>query len=324
MFLLLVVAPPSADATQVPSTETVTQPPVLPDDPASTEATTASSAPSVPEPGTAEPASLERDTAEPGAGDPVPPQAQPAAMGLPPQPPETQPEPGLNDALDESAPAATKDRPDFERSGVFASASIGIANCPQTSCSLIKMGAHGRFELGYRIGYVTPILALSIGGSSIDIGDVLPKDTPSDVMVRASGSLRLFEAGAGVQVSPIATGRIDPFFVAVLGYSRVTDRFSVEDSTAKRTVERGKMRLGGGLGIYVARHVALAPRFDITLPFGGRVCTEATGELVDPAGEGCNPVKRLVEEQESKVEERAFKKSLPRPWSVAVDLRIVF
>lgn len=210
---------------------------------------------------------------------------------------------------------------EFNREGVFVSLSAGVANCRESLCANIKIGAHGRFEIGYRVGRFAPFFGLSVGGSRIDTSDFT---TPNEQSVGGSASLRFFDVGAGVQFAPNQRGRLDPFFIAALGYSRVREQGKSGTRTFDLKFSRGGLRLGTGLAIYLARRVAVAPRFDIVLPFAGDVCRVEDAPLTSNDFDDCTDVSEIVDDGESPFEERLVRKSFPRPWSVALDLRLVF
>lgn len=209
----------------------------------------------------------------------------------------------------------------FKRRGTFLSLSAGLANCREDLCADIQVAGHGRFEIGYRLGRFSPFVGVSLGGSKIDFDDF---DTDEEPVRDGTGSLRFLDVGAGVQFSPNKEGRLDPFFVAALGYSRVREKLASGARSFDLKISRGGLRLGAGLAIYVARRVALAPRFDIVLPFEGKLCTVADEPLPSDDFDECTDVSDLVADGESDFGKRSVRRSLPRPWSVAADLRFVF
>lgn len=119
-------------------------------------------------------------------------------------------------------------------------------------------------------------------------------------------------------------GRRDPFFVAALGYSKVREQVESGAQSFDLTFSRGGLRLGRGLAIHVGRRVAIAPRFDIVLPFAGTICEVADSPTTGNGVADCTDTSEAIEDAGSTVDQRVVRKSVPRPWSLAVDLRLVF
>lgn len=236
------------------------------------------------------------------------------AAAPPPATPASDDVPAPPDAAPPHAPQG------FDRVGVLGAVSTGIGSCPQPLCALIPLAGIGRFELGYRYKWVAPVASLSIGGSPIDL-----PESPTTAAPNAPGdtkaSLRFLDVGLGVQAFPMTRTRFDPFFRLGLAYSRVV--FAVnDDAEYEEFLSRGAVVLGGGLSIYVARHFAIGPRFDVVLPFAGKLCYEVDGEPI--LEERCTPVRDLVDVADNTIDERAIRKALPKPWSFTVDARFVF
>ena len=213
--------------------------------------------------------------------------------------------------------------PEFDRTGFLLSASTGVAQCREPLCALITVGGHGRLELGYRHRFIAPIFGISIGGAELEIDDFSGPGLPN-VPPDSSGSLRFFDVGFGVQAFPVLHGRFDPFVSVALGYSRVTARAKDEDVSYEARYSRGGVRLGTGLAVYVGKHVALGPRFDVTLPFGGEFCEAIDGNGTIGDDEVCTDVSAIIDEQTTSFDERIARRFFPRPWSLALDLRVVF
>jgi hypothetical protein len=268
------------------------------DDPASAEATAAAA----PEP------------TDPFAGEPAGEPATPAPVAR-----------ATDEETERPSHAESKKadaQPEFDRIGVLGTASVGVLSCGQPLCALVPVGGVGRFEIGWRYKWIAPVVSLAIGGAPVDVPEettVLPDEAPDDV----KAALRFLDVGVGVQVFPITFGRIDPWVRFGLAYSRVA--FVVKDSETKyhQRYSRGGAQLGGGLSIYVARHVAIGPRFDIVLPFAGKFCEELDDEPLGDDG-ACRSVSDLVATGMSAQEERAIRRIFPKPWSVTVDARFVF
>lgn len=213
--------------------------------------------------------------------------------------------------------------PLFDRTGFLLSASTGVAQCREPLCALIKVGGHGRLELGYRHRFIAPVFGISLGGAELEIDDFTGPGLPN-VPPESSGSLRFFDVGFGIQAFPVLQGRFDPFFSVALGYSRVTARAKDEDLSYEARYSRGGARLGTGLAVYVGEHVALGPRFDVTVPFGGEFCESLDGNGTIGDDEVCTDVSAIIDEQTTSFDERLVRRNFPRPWSLAVDLRVVF
>ncbi len=102
-------------------------------------------------------------------------------------------------------------------------------------------------------------------------------------------------------------------------------KFDVEDRQYTQTISRPAGHVRAGLGMFVSHRVSLAPRFDIVLPWEGERCTTSTGEFVSQDNpDGCRSVTSLIRENsENRADRRAGRRGWPRPWSVALDIRIV-
>lgn len=229
--------------------------------------------------------------------------------------------PPASDDLPEPQDAVPpREREVFDRIGVLAAISTGIGSCPQLWCALIPAAGIGRFELGYRYKWIAPVASLSIGGSPIDlpVSSTAAPNAPGD----AEASLRFLDVGLGVQAFPMTRTRFDPFFRLGLAYSRTLLTASNDDVKYEMKLSRAAVVLGGGLSIYVARHFAVGPRFDVVLPFAGKLCEELDGEPV--LEDRCPSVRDLVDAANNTIDERAIRKVLPTPWSFTVDARFVF
>ena len=196
----------------------------------------------------------------------------------------------------------------FRRRGLMLAGSVGIAGCTQPPCASIAAAGVGRLELGYRFGYVAPFVGVSGGGSPLDVDD-------SDV----EGRLGFVDVGVGLQVLPVARGRVDPFVGLMLGYTRLWTKIDSSVADFRQWESRGAARLGGGLPIYVHERVTIGPRVDLILPFLGEVCTTLEGD-----GEMCTAVGDLIDEATTKPEERLVRRSFARVWSATVEVRAYF
>ncbi len=248
---------------------------------------------------------------------PVSPTPDPAPPATPTPPVATDAERPLAEA-----PPPEKIEPDFDRIGVLGTASVGITNCAQNLCALVPVGGVGRFELGWRYKWIAPVVSFAIGGAPVDVPEestAVPEGAPGDV----KAALRFLDVGVGVQAFPVVSGRVDPFVRVGLAYSRVA--LVVKDSETKYRLHfsRGGVQLGGGLSIYVARHVSIGPRFDVVLPFAGKLCEELDGDAVAEEGT-CRSTSDIVDSAESSTDERLTRRTFPKPWSATVDVRFVF
>lgn len=200
----------------------------------------------------------------------------------------------------------------FARRGLILRTSAGITHCAQDVCDSIPLGGLGRFDVGYRLGLFTLMATVSGGGGRLDIPDFENANGP---VTNARGGLTFLFAGAVGLIHPISYGRFDPWLGVGFGYSRVRQRIDADQTELETTFSRGGVELGTGLDIYVARRVALGPRFDATLPFGGSICTNTDG-----IGECFNVVD--VVDSDTAAIARQRRRAFPRPWSVTINATI--
>ena len=76
------------------------------------------------------------------------------------------------------------------------------------------------------------------------------------------------------------------------------------------SLKRGTARLTGGLDVYVSERVALGPRFDLFLGFGGEVCVD------DGMDEECDDVDDALDNDDEE--------ELPRNWMFGLNLSATF
>lgn len=298
-------------APEAESTEAV--PPVLPNTPAVAEPPAEPAEPVEP----AEPA--EPVSVAPASG------ADPIAAG----PSEPAPVPQQVDPFDAAPlsrePDEREEEPEdeFNRHGFAMSVGAGLINCSADICATAPIGGVGRIEVGYRFGVVSVLGGFGFGGASVEPKDFLGVNDSIDPSTKAK--LRYLDAGAGLSVLPVRSGRFDPFLTALIGDSRVRFRSTAGDSEYTFELPRPAARVGAGFGIYVAGPFSIGPRFDIVLPFAGKVCEEQDGEPFESDAEDiCESVSSFIDSAESKVGERVGRRELPKPWSFVIDFRAVF
>jgi hypothetical protein len=134
--------------------------------------------------------------------------------------------------------------------------------------------------------------------------------------------------GLALMVRPLAFTRFDPFVGFGLGYHeyRSTVRYARSAGLEARMDERLVrllLRPSVGLDVFVARNVALGPRFDYDLFVGGQYCN--TIEVIDADGSilqggGCNDISALddLPDPEGDLATGTF----PRFWRVGLNLRV--
>ena len=209
----------------------------------------------------------------------------------------------------------SKEPEGFARRGVAVSLGAGVQACGRDWCDGygFTAGARGQLELGYRFGIVEPLFHLGGGiGPAESSGDLRAAIGPGD------GYSSVLDVGGGLMLFPVRRGRLDPFLGARIGYSHVNAKLNLSgvDVVVREVASRGGVTLTGGLAIYARPHFAVGPRFDVTLPFGGRLCARVTGG--GESVEECYSVVRLDEDAGVDSSE------LPLPWSFTVDFRWVF
>lgn len=257
-----------------------------------------------PEPGeaVAEPSVVDPPPAEPARATPDP-------MAHPEAPVEAADFPASDDERPPlEAESQTEDEGDaFERRGFSIEMGVGLTHCPQDFCNPIPMGGLGRLELGYRLGRIALVGAVTGGGG-------LSNDDETD-----EEAIRFFDVGAGLMVLPVKQGPVDPFFGATLGYARTARLYREDSLNDRQFTKRGAARFSGGILWHVRPRVAMGPRVDVRLPFAGEWCTRTRTDMSDQ----CTSIRgELLEDLDQEAEKRRQRRAFPRPWAVTLDLRI--
>ncbi|MEM6292860.1 MAG: hypothetical protein AAGA54_16415 [Myxococcota bacterium] len=222
---------------------------------------------------------------------------------------EGQPEPRANTPPPPPPPAPW---PGWRRRGLMLRASTGLMHCAQEVCNGIPMGGMARLDAGYRIGLISIWLTVDGGGGLLDIPEFEDED---GLVTGIRGGLSFFYAGAGMALHPMDLGRVDPFVGVSLGFSRVEQRFRSDQRNFDLLYTRGGVTPSGGLDVYVAPRVAVGPRVDVVLPFGGSQCVEQDGQ------QDCVNTVDIVDTEEAAVA-RARRRTFPRPWSASVQVTV--
>jgi hypothetical protein len=227
-------------------------------------------------------------------------------------------------ADEEPAPPAPWYRFDsWQRRGVLIGLPLGVSGCRRAWCEGFKVGGFGGFEVGYRFGIVAPVAGATIGGGRSGVSE----DLRNAGWDPAESTMRWIDAGIGALVFPVRRGRFDPYFGARLGYSRYVqdlsytgDDSSSGDSGATLSLSRGAVRLLVGLDIFVRPVFALGPRFEVGIPFGGKMC--ATGDIVGlPDDAECKKIRDLTGDTDTMV--GLDPSDLPLFWSFSLVARFV-
>ncbi len=267
---------------------------------------------------TVEPPPSEPMAAEATASEPAPQDEAPSALA----PPQSQPAPAPVAApAPTPAPAAQplpEPEPPYNRRGFVLRAAAGISNCLGDFCDdddlRVKIGPAATFELGYRpIEHISFGAGVSLARSKIDVdtGSEGPEVDASAVML---SPLAFFF------VHPVKNHRLDPYGGVGVGWQLYRSKFEVDsvsdfeggsgrDETTF-TLKRGTARITGGLDIYVAERVAIGPRFDLFLGFGGEACQD------DGDDEECDDVDDVFDNDEEE--------ELPRHWIFGLNLSATF
>lgn len=214
----------------------------------------------------------------------------------------------------EAGPAAVErlDPDDVARGGVTVAPAVGAALCGHGWCDSYRGGVGAQFELGYRVSRFMPLVSLDWGAGSDDVGRL------EELLLLPPGAVdsartSFFGVGAGMALFFSKKSRFDPHASVRLGFSRVRSLYSLGGQQFSETVRRGSVRLGGGVDIFVHRYVAVGPRFDVTVGFGGRVCVR---QISAPNGrEDCVDVNQLEEVA------RVYSNDLPVPVFVGLQIR---
>ncbi len=210
--------------------------------------------------------------------------------------------------------------PEFDRRGLILRVAAGLANCLGDFCDddelRVKIGPGALLELGYRpIEYVSFGAGINVARMKVDV-DTDPGEEVDAKALMVSPLAFFF-------VHPVKTTRLDPYAGVSVGWqlnrstyeassssSSGEGEFGAADRETIVTLKRGTARLTGGLDIYVARHVAIGPRFDLLLGFGGEVCVD------DGDDEACDDVDDAFDNDEEE--------ELPRNWMFGLNLSATF
>lgn len=205
---------------------------------------------------------------------------------------------------------------DWQRRGVLLGFSFGLAKCARAWCEDAKLGGGGGMEFGYRFGVLAPVFAVSGGGSGGDVGE----PWASAGWDPARTNMHWLDIGVGGQVYPIRRGRFDPYVGARLGYTRYVQQVHYTGGDAEAAAEmnasRGGLRVVAGLDVHLRPVVSLGPRFEVTIPFAGRVCISGDVQM---------PVCRAVEDLRvaNGLSSPADRADLPLQWSFSLFVRFV-
>ena len=206
------------------------------------------------------------------------------------------------------------------RRGGFLSFSGGISNCG-VGCSDVAMGGLARFEAGYRWPHVALGASFSMGGA--DLGTSRGLDGYADARVRTS--LRYAYFGPFAQLHFVESGSVDPYVAVGLGYHRLTRAQDVlvdpETIDINPWDESAGVRLGAGAPLFLGERVSLGPRFDYVFPVDGRLCQTVDGQGED--GDGCTAWSEGLDGLDGDTR-RALRRARPRPWSLALEIRVQF
>ncbi len=211
----------------------------------------------------------------------------------------------------------------WQRRGVLVSFALGIAGCSREWCEGFKAGGFGGFDIGYRFGIVAPVIGLSIGGGRGGVSEGL-KSAGWDP---AKSSIAMIDVGVGALVFPARNARVDPYVGARIGgtwfdqdLDYTGDDFSSRGASASLELRRGAARFLAGFDIYIRPIFTLGPRFEVAVPFGGRVCIR--GDVVGfPDDRACMKVSDLASDDGTAVP--LDTSDLPLPWSISMVARLV-
>jgi hypothetical protein len=258
-------------------------------EPVSAPEPASASEPAPPEPTpTPEPASTPEPVDDPTRAPDLPPTTTPVAPATPPHPQESE----------------------FNRAGGLGALGLGVTNCGQADCFDMVIAGLGHIEFGYRFGVAAIVLASSLGGTKTSL--------PAEY-AQIEGNAVFFDVGAGVELFPVRKGRVDPFIAATVGYSRMRWKFMNGAESSRAWYSRGAVRLGTGLNIYLSDILALGPRVDLTLPFGGELCS------VDVDGNrGCDSISGLIGQGVDQYERRGIRRGFAKPWAATLNIHMVF
>ncbi len=189
-------------------------------------------------------------------------------------------------------------------------AGAGLVQCGQDLCDSIPMGGLARLDIGYRIGLYSIYATIDGGGGVLDLPEF---DDDEGAVTNIGGGLSFLYVGAGMAVHPVDLGRVDPFVGVTLGYSRVEQRFRSDERSIDTLYSRGAVAPSMGLEVYVTNRIAIGPRFDVVLPFGGSLCQRSDG-----LQECVNTVD--IVDSDTPAIARQRRRDFPRPWSTTLQV----
>lgn len=190
--------------------------------------------------------------------------------------------------------------------------SAGLVHCAQPLCSDIPMGGMGRLDVGYRSGFYSLWLTVDGGGGRLDLP---PFEDADGLVTGIRGGLTFFQAGVGAALHPVDLGRVDPHIGVAFGYSRIEQRFRSDQRSFELRYQRGAVMPSVGIDVYIARRVAIGPRADLVVPFGGSQC------LRQGRTEECLNTADIVDADDAAIA-RARRRTFPRPWSATVQVTL--
>ncbi len=190
--------------------------------------------------------------------------------------------------------------------------STGLIHCAQPLCSDIPMGGMGRLDVGYRAGFYSLWLTADGGGGRLDLAPFEDDDGP---VTGIRGGLTFFQTGVGAALHPVDLGRVDPHLGLAFGFSRVEQRFRSDQRDFELVDRRGAVMPSLGIDVYLARRVAVGPRADLVVPFGGSRCVRQgnTQECLSTAD---------IVDADDTATARARRRTFPRPWSATVQVTL--
>lgn len=210
-----------------------------------------------------------------------------------------------------------------QRKGGFASIGVGAGHCA-AGCSEVPATFAGRFELGYRWGYVALGMSLMYGGGTYKTDE--SGDSDLYATFNADGSVRFLDVSPFVRLLFAPTGPFDPFVQLGFGLHRFADKSEIKvtdaDLTLDYSLRSAGISLGAGVPIFVSRNVTIGPRFDKMIGFGGVECISIEGQPL----EGRDRCEKRTEITQSynNVDRRWLRLTRPRPWVVSVEARFTF
>jgi hypothetical protein len=165
-----------------------------------------------------------------------------------------------------------------QRRGVVLGFGAGYWGCRSEYCDHFRGGGMVMGEIGYRFNHIAPIMVAGGGGGKVD-------DDVVDTKLR----MAYVQVGALVFFAPRTI--FDPFAGVTIGWDKVVAKVDSEDY-AGSDVSRGSVRLTLGFNFFVRPRFTIGPRFDLAIPFGGRICYGGGGDCFEPdelEAEGIDP-----------------------------------